>query len=600
VRGSLALPIQLLRRQPGLLARFAAASLGRAALSAASILLIREFLAGVLGAESSFGSALATRYGVQLSLWSLVAMLLFALFGSAFLAYSARVNEQRIVTVVELGTMDRLIRHILSLSVGFFDRRTHGDLVQTVRQDVTQVRMVFVSAANMILEILQTIGLMAAAISLSPSLAFWAFLLVPVMVLPIAVIARKTLARSYGVRRKSIAIFDLLLQLLHGIRIIKVYEAEGAETERTIERARRYFDELVEMERVRALARVALESLAGLGMVAVIIAGGFEVMAGTIGWPELLAFLMASRAVQGPLNNISAAYMEIQRQGASLANIDGLLNERPEVRDLPEARPLRAAPSVISARNLGFAFAGSPVLQGINFDVRAGETLGIVGPSGSGKTTLLNLLARFYDPTSGAVLFDGEDLRTFRLTDLHDKVAIVTQDPFLFTTSIADNIRRGKPTATDEEVERAARAAEIHDDIVSMPEGYATLVGHGGRTLSRGEAQRLNIARAILKNAPILLLDEATSSLDSYAEVRVQRALDRLVEGRLAISVAHRLSTLRNASRILVIENGVPVGLGTHSELLDRSPTYRRLWEAQATPANAREPEWSASEAPAR
>jgi ABC-type multidrug transport system fused ATPase/permease subunit len=583
LKRSLALPVELLRREPGMLARFAGASLGRSALTAATILLIREFLAAVLGQSSRFGSV-AQSYGMHLSLWTVVGLLLVAMFGSALLTYSARVNEQRLAAVVELGTMDRLIRRILSLSVGYFDRRTHGDLVQTVRQDVVHVRMVVVSAANMLLEVLQTLGLMAAAIALSPTLAFWAFLLVPLAVLPIAVVARKTLVRSFGVRRKSVAIFDMLLQLLQGIRIIKIYEAEKTEAERTIDRARGYFDELVDMERVRALARVALESLAGLSMIIVIIAGGLQVMSGRIGWPELLAFLMAARAVQGPLQSINTAFMEIQRHGASLASVDELLRERPEVCDRPDARPLPRPPRTISVRNLGFAFAGTPVLDNISFDVHAGEILGIVGPSGSGKTTLLNLLARFYDPTAGAVLFDGEDLRDFRLSDLHDKLAIVTQDPFLFTTSIADNIRRGKPGASDREVEEAARAAEIHDDIMAMPQGYETRVGHGGRTLSRGEAQRVNIARAILKNAPILLLDEATSSLDSYAEARVQRALDRLVEGRLAISVAHRLSTLRNATRILVIENGVVVGLGTHAELLARSATYQRLWEAQAHP----------------
>lgn len=588
MKRSFALPIQLLRREPGLLARFALASLGRAALTGAGILLIREFLAAVLGKSAGFAS-LVQRYGIRLSLWSVVGLLLIALIGAALLTYSARINEQRIVAVVELGTMDRLIRHILGLSVGYFERRTHGEIVQTIRQDVTHVRMVVLSAANMLLDALQAIALMVAAISLSARLAFWAFLLVPLAVLPIAVVARKTLVRSFGVRRKSVAIFDMLLQLLHGIRIIKIYEAEKAEADRTLDRARAYFDELVDMERVRALARVALESLAGVSMIIVIIAGGFQVMAGTIGWPELLAFLMAARAVQGPLQSINTSFMEIQRHGASLASVDQMLRERAEVRDLPDARPLLSPPQTISARNLGYAFGATPVLQDVSFDVRAGETLGIVGPSGSGKTTLLNLLARFYDPTSGAVLFDGEDLRGFRLTDLHDKVAIVTQDPFLFTTSIADNIRRGKPNASDVEVEKAARAAEIHDDIVAMPEGYETRVGHGGRTLSRGEAQRVNIARAILKNAPILLLDEATSSLDSYAEARVQRAIDRLVVGRLAISVAHRLSTLRNASRILVLENGVVVGLGTHAELLRESATYQRLWEAQAHPTTRQE-----------
>ena len=221
------------------------------------------------------------------------------------------------------------------------------------------------------------------------------------------------------------------------------------------------------------------------------------------------------------------------------------------------------------------------MLDDVSFTINAGETLGIVGPSGAGKSTLLNLIARFYDPTSGSVQLDGEDLRNFRLRDVYGMLAIVTQDPFLFSTSIRENILCGRPGASQAEVEAAARAAEIHEEIIAMPDGYETVVGQGGRSLSRGEAQRVNVARAILKNAPILLLDEATSSLDSYSEARVQRAVDRLVTGRLAISVAHRLSTLRNASRILVLEQGQVMGLGTHQQLLATCPTYVRLWEAQ-------------------
>jgi ABC-type multidrug transport system fused ATPase/permease subunit len=240
-------------------------------------------------------------------------------------------------------------------------------------------------------------------------------------------------------------------------------------------------------------------------------------------------------------------------------------------------------PSSITADRVDFTFDQKPVVQNVSFTVQAGETLGIVGPSGAGKTTLLSLIARFYDPTRGRVMLDGEDLRNLRLHDIYSKIAIVTQDPFLFSTSIRENILCGRPNATQEEVEAAARAAEIHDEIMAMPDGYQTVVGQGGRALSRGESQRVNVARAILKNAPILLLDEATSSLDSYSEARVQRAVDRLAVGRLAISVAHRLSTLRNATRILVLEQGHAVGLGTHKELLANCLTYRRLWEAQGS-----------------
>lgn len=568
---------RLFRPHPGLVARFVATSLGRAGLTAASILLIREFLSGVLGAQRGLVQGIS----IEASLFIVVGLLLVANLGAAALNYDSQVSQQKMVKAIELGTMERLIRLFLMLSVGFLDRRSHGDLLQSVRQDVTQVRSVVLCTAGVLLESLQAAALICAAISLSPSLSLWAFILVPVGAFPIYVLARRTLARSYGVRQKGVALFDAILQLIHGIRVIKVYQGEKAEGDRTVDCARNYFDELIHMERVRAFARIVLESLAALNVVVVIIIGGFSVLAGKLGWPELLAFLLAMRAAQGPLNNINNDYLEIQRYGASVDNLEQLLQEKPEIQDLPNALPLTQPPLSIQADHVSFGFDGKPILENVSFTVNAGETLGIVGPSGAGKTTLLNLIARFYDPTAGGVKLDGEDLRNFRLRDLYGMLAIVTQDPFLFSTSIRDNILCGRPNASQEEVEEAARAAEIHDEIMAMPEGYETKVGQGGRALSRGEAQRVNVARAILKNAPILLLDEATSSLDSYSEARVQRAVDRLASGRLAISIAHRLSTLRNASRILVLEQGQVMGLGTHQQLLATCPTYVRLWEAQ-------------------
>ncbi|HZN01890.1 MAG TPA: ABC transporter ATP-binding protein [Pyrinomonadaceae bacterium] len=570
---------RLLRPHPGLMARFAVASLGRAALTAASILLIQEFLSRVLGTQQ----ALVQGISVRTSLFLVAAFLLLVNLGAAAFNYDSQVTQQKIVKAIELGTMERIIRQLLTLSVGFLDRRTHGDLLQSVRQDVSQVRAVVLATASILLELFQAAALIITAVSLSPKLSLWAFILIPVGAFPIYVLARRTLARSFGVRRKGVALFDAILQLLHGIRVIKIYQGEKAEGDRTVECARSYLDELIHMERVRAFARVVLESLAALNVIVVIIVGGFSVMSGNLGWPELLAFLLAMRAAQGPLNNINNAYLEIQRYGASVEHIEQLLQEKPEIQDRPDALPLTQPPLTIAADRVGFGFQGNPVLENVSFTINAGETLGIVGPSGAGKSTLLNLVARFYDPTSGSVRLDGEDLRNFRLRDVYGMLAIVTQDPFLFSTSIRDNILCGRPNASQEEVEAAARAAEIHDEIMAMPDGYETVVGQGGRSLSRGEAQRVNVARAILKNAPILLLDEATSSLDSYSEARVQRAVDRLVTGRLAISVAHRLSTLRNASRILVLEQGQVVGLGTHQQLLATCPTYVRLWEAQET-----------------
>ncbi len=578
----LALPFETVRRRPALAARFIASSLGRAVLTGASVLLVREFLGGVLGRESGIARRLAESYGAGAALWAVAGLLVVTQVGAAVLAYAAQVSQQRLVAAVELGTMERLIDHLLRLSAGFFDRRTHGDLIQTLRQDVSQLRTVAVAAATMVLDSLSAVALIGAAVALSPRLALFAFVLVPVAALPIYLVARRTLAQSFGVRRKGVVLFDVLLQLLRAIRIIKVYQGERIEAGRTIERAREYFDEGIAMERTRALARVALEALAALSLVTVIIAGGLQVLGGTLGWPELLAFLIAARAAQGPLNNVNTSYMEMQRYGSSVAHIDALLAEAPDIRDSATAGRITTPPHRLAAAGVGFSFGESVVLEGVSFDVRAGETLGIAGPSGAGKTTLLNLVARFYDPTHGSMAFDHTDLRELRLADVYAHIAIVAQDPFLFASSIRDNIRCGRAGASEADVEHAARAAEIHDDIVAMPDGYETLVGHGGRALSRGEAQRVNIARAMLKNAPILLLDEATSSLDSFSEAKVQRAIDRLAAGRMTIAVAHRLSTLRNASRILVLDDGRVAGLGTHAELLDACAVYRRLWDAQA------------------
>ena len=579
--------IRLLRPHPGLVARFTVGSLGRAAMTAATILLIREFLAGVLGQGQGFGVSI----NAETALWITVALLLVVSLSAAAFDYDAQVTQQKIVKAIELGTMERMIRHLLALSVGFLDRKTHGELLQSIRQDVTQMRMVVLSTARIVLEVFLATGLLAVAMSFSLALSLWAFILVPLAALPIYILARRTLARSFGVRDKGVALFDALLQLVRGIRVIKMYQGEQAEGERTVGRARSYFDELIEMERVQAFARIVLESLAALNVVVVIIVGGLSVMSGRLGWPELLAFLLAMRAVQGPLNNLNSAYMDVQRYAASVFHIEQLLGEKPEIQDRKDARSLSGVPSSITADQVDFTFNQKAVLENVSFTVQAGETLGIVGPSGAGKTTLLSLVARFYDPSDGRMTVDGEDLRNLRLQDIYSKLAIVTQDPFLFSTSIRENILCGRPDATQEEVEAAARAAEIHDEIMAMPDGYQTLVGQGGRALSRGEAQRVNVARAILKNAPILLLDEATSSLDSYSEARVQRAVDQLAVGRLCISVAHRLSTLRNASRILVLEQGRAVGLGTHKERLENCVTFRRLWEAQGsytTPAEVK------------
>ena len=580
---------RLVRIDVATLLRFALGSIAGALLPMLSIVLLHQFLAGVLGAEHGLASRLTQSIGRTATLWVGAALLLATFLATAAVLFYNAVGRDRMVRTIELRVMERLVRHLMTLSVLTIDGHSPGDILEAVRQDVGRFRAVLVASANLILRGLTAIGLVASAVWLSPGLAIISFPLLLAAAVPLVVIARRVRRRGYAFRRRAYAAFDVVLQMLRGIRVIKIYGGEDAEATRAVQHLRRHFGELLEITRSTALGRVAIDSLGGLSVVVIVIVGGFQVLDGTLTWPSLLAFLLAVRATQGPLYDLNSSMLEIQRNVASLERLHQLLSEQPSPRDEPN--PVRLAGPVTSIifNRVRFEYdSGDTVLDDVCFEVLRGEVLGIVGPTGAGKTTLLGLAARFFDPSAGTVLVNGMDAKRIKLADLYNQVAIVTQDPFLFSASVRENIRCGRPGATDTDVEAAARAAEIHDEILMLPHGYDTLVGAGQRGLSGGQIQRLNIARAILKNASLLLLDEATSSLDSLTEMRVQRALDRVMQGRTTLVVAHRLSTLRNATRLLVLDAGRNVALGPHDELLARSPFYRRMWNAQMREQNAR------------
>lgn len=574
-----------------LVLRFIATSLGRSALSMATILLVKEFLGGILGEGTGASSAaLRNALGADAALYAVAAVLFLSYLGTSLLTYDNRITQQRVVKVLELGMMDRLLHHLLGLSVAFFDRQSHGDVMQAVRHDVSELRLIIFALAQAVLDGVTAVGLFAAALWLSPRLTLWSLVVLPVAAIPVLLLARRALRRSRQVRRTGYVLFDAILQLLRGIRIIKVFGGERREAGAALDKARLYFDESIEMVRIQSLAQVLLESLASFGLVLVIVVGGFDVMAGRLDWPSLLAFMLAVRALHGPLNNVYQALVTLGSHGAAAERVSELLRTGTTVAEHPHAQPLPPSLREIGFHDVSFGYGETPVLEGISFRVAAGETIGIAGPSGTGKTTLLNLVARFYDPSSGMVTLNGRDLREFRLADVYDNIAVVLQEPFLFAATIRDNIRAGRPHATDLEVEEAARAASVHEEILGMPDGYDTVVGIGGVGVSGGQAQRINIARALLKNPPILLLDEATSALDSAAELAVQAALDRLMVNRTTFVVAHRLSTLRGASRILVLEGGRMAGLGPHATLVGSCPVYRRMWELQQLDGDGRRP----------
>lgn len=567
-----------------LLIRFGLASLARSGLSMAILVLMQQFLAGVLAGQAGLAGYLAVRLGRTPALYAVAGLLFVCYLASSALTYEAQMVEQRIIRAFELGLLDRLVRHLLTLSVGFFDRQSHGDLIQAIRLDVTKARNAAAACVRMGLETALAVGYLAGALWISPKLSAIVFLAMPVVVAPVLLFARRAMQKSFTIRRRASALYDSVLQILRGIRVIKIFRAEESQRARIERQARGYFAASIAIAQAESLGRMLLESVAGLSIVLVVIVGGFQVLDGRLNWPSLLAFLMAVRSIHSPAQNVNTSYMELQSNAASVDRIASLLEERPEIADGPGEFPGSSHAPSIRFENVSFRYREQPTLQGISLEVRSGETLGIAGPSGAGKTTLLSLVARFYDPQGGRITWDGNDLRQLRLAHLHHRIGLVPQTPFLFSGTVAENIRAGQPDASDQEVAQVARAAEIHDEIATLPDAYETRIGPGGRTISEGQAQRINVARALLKNPPVLLLDEATSSLDSLSESKLQRAVDAAVRGRITFVVAHRLSTIRHATRILVLRDGRCEGIGTHSELIARCPLYAEMWRAQQNP----------------
>ena len=565
-----------------LIAGFAATSLLRIGTTVAAVVLIRDFLASVLATPTGVSATLTATVGQRSALLIVAAVLLAVFIVSALAAYGSQMAMQRLSRLIELDLMETVITHLLRLPVAFFDQRHRGDLIESVRQDVTKTRSVASSLVEFTVYGAQAVAYTAAAMWLSPRLLLISLPVLAIGAAPTQWLVRRMRRRSRATRRHGYRLTDLLLQLVQGIRIVKIYAGEALETRNSIATARRYFEQLVSSARLKALGDVGLETAASFSVVAVVVAGGFEIMAGRLTMPSLVAVLVAIRAIHGPLNNAFARLLESQANWSSVERIRNLLNTKPDVRDRPGAVALDEPITAIRFEAVAFGYdAATPVLSDVSFEVRMGQHVGIVGPSGAGKTTLVSLLARFYDPTAGRILINGRDLRDYRLRDVHGQLALVTQDLFVFGTSVRENIRYGSISASDADVERAAAAAEIHDDILKLPDGYDSVLGVGGRLLSAGQIQRINVARALLKDAPIVILDEATSNLDSISEVKIQAALERLMRGKMTFTIAHRLSTLRAADLILVVDRGTVVASGSHEALLRANDLYRELWDTQ-------------------
>jgi subfamily B ATP-binding cassette protein MsbA len=378
-----------------------------------------------------------------------------------------------------------------------------------------------------------------------------------------------------------------LIETLQGIRIIKAFTAETREAGRFAVINQEYYKANIRTVKRREVLAGIIELMGMVGGLLVLEVGGSAVLHGQLSPGTVIFFLAALLSLYEPIKKLSRLHSVNQQAVVAARRLVEILETQPSVQELPNAPDAPSFSRTIEYRQVGFRYEKSDlsqerqVLRGIQLTVQAGEMVAIIGSSGAGKTTLVNLLLRFYDPTEGQILLDGRDTKTVSLHSLRRQIGLVTQDPFLFHDSIRANIAFGKPDASLDEIVAAAKAANADDFIRTLPNGYDTAVGDLGSKLSGGERQRIAIARALLKNPPILILDEATSQLDSESERLVQQALERLLKGRTALVIAHRFSTIRSASRILVLERGTIADSGTHDQLIHRSALYKKLYELQ-------------------
>lgn len=478
---------------------------------------------------------------------------------------------------------EKVYHHLQDLSLSYFIRTTTGQLISRITNDVNILHATVTDGVTGFLkDILTIIALVAVVFYNDWLLATVSLVIFPVAIVPLARFGKKIRGFSRRSQVQMGAMTTLLQEVLTGQPVVKSFCQEQREKERFSAENKALFRTLMKRYRIRALSSPMMETLGGMGAAAAIYVGGSRVLGGEMTPGAFFSFIAALGMLYEPIKRLNKLNLVIQEGIAAAERIFQILDEEPEVKEVEGARPLPPIANSIEFRNVSFSYEEEPILKEINVEIKKGEVIAIVGESGGGKTTLAHLIPRFFDPSQGSVLIDGIDLREVTLKSLRSQIAMVTQHTVLFNDTVRNNIAYGRPGASMEEIVAAAKAAHAHGFIEALPQGYETVIGEGGVKLSGGQRQRLCIARALLKNAPILILDEATSSLDSESEEEVQKALETLMHGRTVIIIAHRLSTVRNAGRILVLKGGRIVEEGTHSSLLAKNGEYARLYRAQA------------------
>jgi ATP-binding cassette, subfamily B, bacterial len=534
-------------------------------------------------------------FGSDPTVWVvLVAMVvtrfLIIAIGNAFTVlnhYLGSTLEQNMV----LDLRSDLFAHVQRLSLTFHDERQTGALMSQINTQAAAVGNIVMVVPPIAEALLTLVGMLVIATLIDWELALLSLLVVPFLYWSFGLYGRRIVPRLQKVQSLEWRSLSIVHESMAMLRVIVTFGREDYEHRRFREQGQTAVDERVKLTVSQSLYTLGVQTTTAAGISLVLGVGAWHVIQGKISLGELIVLMTYISSVYQPLEQLSLTVGTIHDQlvqfNASLA----LLDTEPEVTEKPDAVDLGRADGRITVQGVNFTYAGrNATLSDISFHARPGERVAIVGHTGAGKSTLMSLLIRFYDPKAGRIELDGVDLRDLKLSSLRDQISVVLQEPLLFSGTIEDNIRYGKLEATRDEVIEAAKAANAHDFISGLPKGYGTVIGERGAQISGGERQRVCVARAFLKDAPILILDEPTSSIDSKTERVILDALDDLMQGRTSFMIAHRLSTVRHVDQILVMSDGRIVERGTHEDLVGRGGIYGQLYEAQTRERKRRQP----------